>query len=199
MREIYEIFKSEEKYSYLLPAVVVDNKDPENLGRVKLKFPWNNSETSWVKIAVPMAGNDRGLFFLPEINDEVIVAYLYGDPSCPVVIGFLWNSKDKPPQSDPSIREIKTTSGHKISLDDKEEKIEISNKGGDKIIIEKDKKIKIKTGDSELQIDGSQNEVKITGNISVKIIGTNIQIKGTNIEIKADATLTLKGGIVRIN
>ena len=76
-------------------------------GKVKLKFPWlhesdgGERESNWARIATAMAGNDRGTFLMPEVGDEVIVAFEKGSFDHPYVIGFLWNGKDKPPKKDP--------------------------------------------------------------------------------------------------
>ncbi|WP_457622079.1 phage baseplate assembly protein V [Persephonella sp.] len=199
MSDFYKLFKRNDRYAFLVPAVVTDNRDPENLGRIKVRFPWEDGESNWIRVSVPMAGKERGFFFMPEVNDEVLVAFLYGDTNYPVVIGFLWNGEDRPPEEDPSIRMLKTSSGIKIVINDSEGSVEISNKKGDRVIIEDGNRIKIKTGSSQISLDGSKNEVEISGGTTVKIKGTKLEITGTNIEIKADAVLTLKGSIVRIN
>ena len=75
-------------------------------GKVKIKFPWlhekdeDEKESNWARIATAMAGNDKGTFFMPEVGDEVLVAFEQGDFNSPYVIGFLWNGKDKPPEID---------------------------------------------------------------------------------------------------
>jgi len=80
-------------------GVVTNNKDPENLGRVKVKFPWlqESDESYWARIATLMAGPDRGTFFLPEVGDHVLVAFEHGDINYPFVLGALWTLKQKPP------------------------------------------------------------------------------------------------------
>src|SRR3954471_6892975 len=81
-------------------AIVVDNKDGDgNPGaRVKVKFPWLSDQetTFWARIAVPMAGNDRGTYVLPEIDDQVLVVFEHGDIDRPIVIGGLWSKKQEP-------------------------------------------------------------------------------------------------------
>ena len=112
-------------------------------GEVKLKFPWlhesdnEEKESDWARIASAMAGNGRGTFVMPEVNDEVLVAFERGSFNHPYVIGFLWNGKDKPPENDTQKRTIKTKSGLKISFDDNSAEIEID--GGRKITINKQK------------------------------------------------------------
>ena len=105
-------------------ALVTQNKDPEGLGRVKLRFPWESQprESDWARCAVPMAGKDRGTYFLPEIGDEVLVAFEREDMRFPYVLGALWNGQDKPPESNSNgqndRRVIKSRSGHKLTFDD---------------------------------------------------------------------------------
>ncbi|NEO03235.1 MAG: phage tail protein [Moorea sp. SIO3I7] len=121
-------------------GIVTNNGDEENLGRVKVKFPWlsDSDESYWARVLTPMAGNDRGIYFLPEVNDEVLVAFEQGDINFPYILGGLWNGKDKPPESPEKDKEdskkktinkrtIKSRSGHIIRLDDTkdEEKVEV--------------------------------------------------------------------------
>ncbi|ETX05496.1 MAG: hypothetical protein ETSY2_22635, partial [Candidatus Entotheonella gemina] len=85
----------------MVVAGVTNNQDPEGLGRVKVKFPWlsDRDESHWARIAMPMAGPERGFYFLPEVDDEVLVAFEHGLIEWPYVLGALWNGKDTPPES----------------------------------------------------------------------------------------------------
>ena len=80
-------------------ALVTQNKDDEGLCRVKVRYPWHDKprESYWARLAVPMAGNGRGTVFIPEVGDEVLVAFEREDLRFPYVLGALWNGKDKPP------------------------------------------------------------------------------------------------------
>ena len=87
-------------------GVVVEAQDPESRGRVKVRFPWLPSERGgktsfWARVALPLAGAERTSFALPEVDDEVLVAFEHGDLRRPVVVGFLWDGR-KPPAEDPS-------------------------------------------------------------------------------------------------
>lgn len=136
----------------VMPAIVTDNNDTTsaNTGRVKVKYPWfvdstNEFMSDWARIAVPGGGNERGIYFLPEINDEVLVAFENGDINRPYILGGLWNGKDKSPEatdkvvkdSKVNLRLIKTRSGHKIELDDTSgsEKITITDKSAENSIV----------------------------------------------------------------
>ncbi len=90
--------KHDEVYKTIVqPALVTDHNDPLKLGRVKVKYIWgDNKETFWCRIANPSAGKGRGSHILPQVGDEVLVAFEYGDPSKPIVLGGLYHSESKP-------------------------------------------------------------------------------------------------------
>ena len=119
-------------------GVVTNNQDPDDLGRVKVKFPWLSDvdESFWARTATPMAGKDRGVFLLPEVDDEVLVAFEHGDVRFPYVLGGLWNGVDTPPFNNQNgknnVRAIKSRSGHLVKLNDEDgkETVEIIDKSG---------------------------------------------------------------------
>jgi uncharacterized protein involved in type VI secretion and phage assembly len=87
-----------------------------DVGKIKLNFPWldENHESDWVRIATAMSGDNRGSFFMPEVNDEVLVGFDKGDTRTPYVVGFLWNGVDAPPGQDVRDRRITSKNGHSI-------------------------------------------------------------------------------------
>ena len=97
-------------------GLVTSVDDPEEQGRIKVHFPWldEGHETDWIRIATLMAGNDRGAFFMPEVGDEVLVAFEHGEARFPYVIGFLWNGQDAPPGAHVRDRIFKSKNGHQI-------------------------------------------------------------------------------------
>lgn len=85
-------------------AEVVSVKDPNNLSRVQVRlfhFAQADGQEAevWARVAVPFAGADRGAFLLPDVGDEVLVAFLHGDPRLPVIVGSLWNGNAGAPES----------------------------------------------------------------------------------------------------
>jgi len=115
-------------------------KDIDAAGaRLKLEFPWfaDDYKSSWAPIAAAMAGNDRGMFMMPEIGDEVLVAFEHGNIDHPFVIGFLWNGVDKSPEdgTGASVRRLRTVSGHVVEFDDRsgQERVLIKTKGAHEI------------------------------------------------------------------
>lgn len=104
----------------VMPAIVDSLDDPKAMGRVQLTFQGMDQapKSAWARIASPMAGKDRGFQLMPEIGDEVLVAFEHGDFRRPYVIGGLWNGQDKPPVVEPAKRHLRTVSGHVLELDD---------------------------------------------------------------------------------
>ncbi|GJL61828.1 MAG: phage tail protein [Nitrospirales bacterium] len=201
-----EIAKSK-RINGVATGIVTDNKDPDKLGRVKVKFPWleEEAESDWAKVVSLMAGKERGAVFFPEVDDEVLVGFEQGDVNCPYVLGGLWNQEDKPPETNDdgknNIRKITSRSGHEIIFNDdhekKKEKIEIRTNAGHVITLDdsagKERiEVKDKTGNNFLTIDSMQNAIAIEA-------AAKISIKAPMIELDASGMLTLKGGMVKIN
>jgi uncharacterized protein involved in type VI secretion and phage assembly len=128
------------------PALVTDVQDPDGQGRVQVSLPFVNpaegpAAAAWARLATFMAGNNRGSWFIPEVNDEVLVAFLAGDPRHPVVIGALWNGEDSPPESmdtENNLRSITSRSGHRLLFDDSAggEKVVLETKGGHRLVLD---------------------------------------------------------------
>lgn len=196
-------------------GIVTNNQDPENVGRVKVMFPWleSSDESYWARVATLMAGNDRGTFFLPEVEDEVLVAFDHGDINHPYVMGTLWNGVDTPPETNENgknnIRKIKSRSGHEIIFDDNDEEqkemIEIRTNAGHTIVLDDSAggekiEIKDKTGNNSIVIDSVQNAITISSQMKLSIKAQMIEIEAESMmTIKSGANLTIQGAIVQIN
>ncbi|HLL81430.1 MAG TPA: phage baseplate assembly protein V [Longimicrobium sp.] len=102
-------------------AEVVDNGDPQGLGRLRVRYRWQDhpARTLWMRVATPHAGNGRGMLFLPEVGDEVVVAFEQGDPERPCVMGSVWNGKDRAPHQS-GVQRIVTRSGNALHLSDEQ-------------------------------------------------------------------------------
>ena len=100
----------------VMVGTVRDVNDPNGEGRIRVEFGWmgGNSQSYWAAIAAPMAGGGRGAFFMPEVDDEVLVAFDRGDVNHPYIIGFLWNGHDRPPSTSVRERMIRSVNGHAI-------------------------------------------------------------------------------------
>ncbi len=98
---------------------VINVDDPEQLGRVQVRYPWlGDTKTEWVSVASIMAGDDRGAYFMPEIDDEALVSFEHCNWDHPFVVVFTWNQQQKPPSTDPRERMIRSKNGHTIRFID---------------------------------------------------------------------------------
>ena len=190
-------------------GIVTNNQDPDGLGRVKVKFPWLSDvdESTWARIAAPMAGDQRGVYFLPEVEDEVLVAFEHGDVRFPYVLGALWNGKDAPPASNDdgknNVRIIKSRSGHVIKLNDEDgkETIEIVDKSEkNSILIDTASNSIAVTSDKDITLSASNGTIKLDAQkIEINSSGPTKIAAGSTASVEASATLTVKGATVNIN
>jgi uncharacterized protein involved in type VI secretion and phage assembly len=196
-------------------GIITNNHDPEKQGRLKVKFPWlsDNNETDWIRMTTFMAGGGRGSFFLPEVGDEVLVAFDQGNINSPYVIGALWNGVDTPPETNSdgknNLRKIKSRSGHEIIFNDdntaKQEKIEIHTNAGHKVVLDDSagqEKIEIidKSGNNKFTIDSVQNSINIESTVKLNIKANIVEIEGTtSLTLKSNTVLTIQGSLVKIN
>ena len=108
-----------ERSAGIVIGKVIAVRDKDKLGRIQVSYPWlTGPEQRWIPVAAPMAGGDRGAFFMPEIDDEVIIAFDQGMWDHPYVIGFLWNAKQPPPSQDERQRMIRSKNGHAVRFVD---------------------------------------------------------------------------------
>ncbi len=194
----------------LVIGIVTDNNDPEKMGRVKVKYPWLSADhaSDWARVVAVGAGNARGIQYLPEVNDEVLVGFEQGDIHFPYVLGGLWNGKDAPPESAAVTgsgvvkRVIQSRAGHKIILDDTDGGggITIEDKGGNVIKIETAQNtltVSMK-GDANVKAQGNMT-LEATGNLSIKASG-RVDVQGqAGLKLESSAVAELKGAMVNIN
>ena len=192
----------------LAVGLVTDNQDPDGLARVRVHLPWQgDGDTSyWARLAMPMAGDDRGTYFLPEVGDEVLVGAENGDTSHLYVLGMLWNGKHSAPASNKdgknNDRLIKSRLGHVLRFNDDASKpeIELKLKDGKRVILD-DGGIEIEDGkQNAIKISSSSGAIEVTASQQLTLKATSISIEATaSMNIKASGTLTLKGALVQIN
>ena len=185
-------------------GIVTNSEDPDGMARVKVKYPTIDEklESSWARLATPMAGPGRGIEFIPEVNDEVLVAFEHNDFNRPYIVGSLWNGKDKPPEGAVQSgkvekRIIKSRSGHIITLNDKagEESISIIDKDGQKTIIDSaNKKIEIMDKNNNKIVMTPQSiAIESAKDMTIKAKG-KLQIEAaTGINVKSNTKLQMEG------
>ena len=171
------------------PALVTDIKDPDGQGRVKVTLPWSADSAgaryeAWARLATMMGGNNRGSWFVPDNNDEVLVAFEGGDTRRPYVIGGLWNGSDKPPESmDGSGKNdkkvLRSRNGVKVTLDDSsgKETFIAETPGGQKVTL--------KDGPGAVEIVDSN--------------GNSIKLESSGITLTASAKVTINAGQMAIS
>jgi uncharacterized protein involved in type VI secretion and phage assembly len=188
-------------------ALVTQNNDPEKLCRVKVRFPWHgdSSESFWARLSVPMAGNDRGFVMIPEVGDEVLVAFDREDLRFPFVLGALWNGQDKPPIANDDgkndKRMIHSRKHHYLLFDDGSRGVvELKHQKGRRIVFDDDGFVVEDEKGNVVKVDSNSGAMTIEAKGQLNIKGATITIEATGtLELKASATLTVRGAVVNIN
>ena len=173
----------------VLPALVTDIKDPDNQGRVKVTLPWSPDAQGaryegWARLATLFGGKDRGSWFVPDVDDEVLVAFEHGDPRRPYVLGGLWNGRDAPPESmdgagQNNKKVLCSRNGVKITLDDQsgQEQLILETPGGQTITL--------KDGPGQISLEDSN--------------GNSIKLEAAGITITASAKVTIKASQMAVS
>ena len=193
---------------------VTNIKDPDNLGRVKVKFPWlsDELESDWARMCAPGGGKTRGFQWLPEVNDEVLVAFEHGDIHRPYILGGLWSKKDEPPAKNSELvasdktklRALTSREGLHLTMSDESGKRSIriaAPEDESKLEIRCDDKVVEILSNGDITITGTQGKIFVEGkDIEIKSstnlkldAGGNIELSaGANVEVTAQANLTMK-------
>jgi uncharacterized protein involved in type VI secretion and phage assembly len=191
----------------LATAIVTQNKDPEGLCRVKVRYPWYDQprESHWARLAMPMAGKDRGVVLIPEIGDEVVVAFEREDLRFPYVLGAVWNGPDAPPEKNADGRNdkrlIKSRKGHRLLFDDGTPGVvELALNDGKKVVIDDNGLAVQDEKGNRFKIDSAASSIEINavGRLTIKAASISLEATGT-LDVKASATMTLRGTLININ
>lgn len=171
-------------------AKVADNQDPKNLGRVKVQFAWQQLEdhpqdktSGWMRVQMPNAGSsdvvakDRGFFFIPEVDDQVMVGYEYGDPSRPFVMGSLYHVNNTAGMvGENTLKSIRTRSGHILEFNDDE-----NGEWGITIM---------DCNGCVIHIDTKGKNIEVTAAETLSFAAKNIQLAATeSIKLAADGNI----------
>ena len=182
----------------LLVGEVTNTADPLKLGRVKVRLPAvsTDDETDWARIVSPGAGKDRGLQWLPEVNDEVLVGFEQGDPARPCVLGGMWNNKDAPPDAAAATNSgtarwsLTTRKGTKLVLhDDPTEKIEV-------VLANSTSSLTIT--DSEVSLVGANKLVLKANEIDLQAQG-KVSVNGASVSVQAQGDVSISGTPIKLN
>lgn len=228
---------NEEEASGLLPAVhglqigkvTKIDADPDSKYRIQVKLPLvSDTAKIWARMAFADAGKERGIFFLPEVDDEVIIGFFNNDPRHPVILGMLYSNDVKPPYDIAASNDLKgitTRAKLKINFDDKGKSIEIITPGknsiklddeGKSILLKDQHGNEIKMDQSAISIT-SKGDLKLSAmkKISISSSGGDVAVEGLNVkntakakfeasgnagtDVKSSAIVTIQGSLVKIN
>ncbi|MBK7219413.1 MAG: type IV secretion protein Rhs [Candidatus Promineofilum sp.] len=187
------------------PAVVTDLQDPDGQGRVKIRLPWTPDTGAgayevWARVAVLMAGNGRGTWFIPDVDDEVLVAFEAGNPDRPYVVGGLWNGQDSPPETmddDNTLKVIHSRNGIRIAMEDRsgQETLTLETPGGQKMTYT-DSPAAIEITDSSgnsIKLESSGITITASGNVTIN--AAKVAVSASMVTV--DAGMSKFSGVVQ--
>lgn len=170
-------------------ALVTQITDPDGQGRVKVRLPWSpDSEQAsydvWARLATLMAGSRRGSWWIPDVEDEVLISFEAGDPRRPYVLGSLWNGRDEPPQSmdtagQNNLKTLYSRNGVEVTLDDSDgrERLTLKTPGGQEMTLE--------DGPAAVDIHDSN--------------GNSVRMEASGVTVNTSATVTINGSLVNVS
>jgi uncharacterized protein involved in type VI secretion and phage assembly len=190
-------------------GIVTQNKDPDNLDRIKVRLPWldagETDQSHWAQLVTPMEGPKFGWYVLPDIEDVVVVMFIAGDMSQPVIVGGVWSKPDFSPETNEdgknNFRGYRSRAGHRMVFDD--------SPAGTKFWIA-DKTTKLMLGMGKFVKDGAGPNIcavwkpPMSGEVGISVstmegkmeitAKTKLSIKAKNIKINAKTTIDIKAG-----
>jgi uncharacterized protein involved in type VI secretion and phage assembly len=191
---------SDRRFYGVAEALVASVEDPEREGRVRVRLPWFDSTevSDWCRVANVFAGNGYGSTWFPEPEDEVLVAFVHGDLRLPVVIGGLYNGKDKPPRArtaDANPKTLRTKAGHEVLLDDTSRSlgVEVRTSAGHRLRLDD------VNNEITLEISGGPSIVLRQAGGELQLTATSITLDATSITLNASGGLTASGKPIRLN
>jgi uncharacterized protein involved in type VI secretion and phage assembly len=183
--------RSADQRYYGLVEALVDEVDGDDEGRVKLRFPWfdDGTVTDWCRVSQLYAGNGYGAVFVPEKGDEVVVAFIHGDMRFPIVLGGLYNGKDKPPTArrDGHDRKmIRTRHGHELVFDDepKQAAVRVTSAAGHMVELDDaGKAIRVRAADGatvSVQADGA---ITLASKVGITLDAPKVTVKAASVDL----------------
>lgn len=208
----------------LLLGVVTDNQDPDTLGRVKVKLEMlgDTVETDWIPVLSLYASPECGAFFIPEVEDQVVVGFIGDNPDFGVVMGGIWTDTQKPPETkentgsdlnqdgENNLRFIKSRAGSMLIFDDKdgEEKIQIIASGAktrveylaaDELLSLETDKDMIISSKGKLGIDAEEGVFNFKKGLKLDADGLSLNTSSKDIEAIASQNMVIEGTTIKLN
>lgn len=202
---------AERRFYGVAVAQVINNIDLSGQGRVQVNLPWLPELRPWARVAVPMAGSNQGIYFMPQRDEEVLVAFNQGDVREPFIIGSLWNAQDRPPALATTDavqkRLIRTPVGHELLFDEVQQSIQLTSSTSQKILIDP-QKITLEAGNGSVKVTlNTQGDVTIEAPQSLSLKAPQIKLEGealslrgaTSVRINGGSLCEIQAGLVKIN
>lgn len=170
-------------------AKVTDLADPERLSRVRVKVYAISGASGqegelWARVCTLFAGNNRGAFWMPDVDDEVLVGFLMGDARAPIVLGGLWNGSTPAPETldaQNNLKVVRSRNGNRIVMDDTigQERVLIETPGGQRITLHDSSAELIKVEDS------SGNTVTLGPGGMATQVGLEVKVSCATVKVEA--------------
>jgi uncharacterized protein involved in type VI secretion and phage assembly len=182
----------------VVTGVVTNNQDPNALGRVKVRFRWlaDDYQTEWARIAAPGAGASSGLYFVPNVDDEVLLAFEHGDVRFPYVLGGLWSPNRQPPweagRRENRRRVLATPGGQVLIFDESDpQQIVIADPANETAVTMQEGSVTVEARNGSVTVEAHQG-IKLT------CAEGTIEIKGMKVEITGETGVDIKGGTINL-
>ncbi len=178
----------------IAPGIVTNNLDLLGQGRVQVKIPSRESFEPWARVSAVGASASRGFLWIPQIDDEVLVAFAENDLSSAYVLGGLWSTMNRPPLSLPTdflIKKVIKTGltdaiGHEIEFDDAQQSIKITTSTEQKITLDPTKiEMTNLAGTVTITLDNKTQAVKISAVNKISLESTSIELNAAKIDMTA--------------
>lgn len=178
-------------------AVVADVEDPDALGRVTVKFPWEPGENSpWLRIVSPYTGKDKGFYITPEVDDSVLVAFENNDAEKPYILGGMYHGQTKPEMFNPNndFKGFKSKGENEWKFDDKNQMYSMSSQKDMEFFAKESFSFKTDgSAKSKFDIDIGQGKLTITAGEVVIKASQDVKIDGLNFKVNAKAGAEIGG------
>ncbi len=190
-----QLDQARERRLFGLVTAKVSGIMPDGTYEVSYLTMGNGEPSAPARVMMPSAGNKRGIYFFPEVGDEVIIAFQHGDVNMPVILGAVFNEDSPPPdQAQPSpdnnVRTMVSRGGHEITFDDTPGKAEITikTKSGHKLVMDDTPPGKLtlaSAGGSKIEMDDTVGSLKISAPLQIEISAPTVKLSGTTMAINS--------------
>lgn len=180
------------------PAKVIDNLDSTGQGRVRLELAWLPDVKPWARVCSAGAGAERGFYSIPQVGDEVLVAFAHGDVTDPYVLGGLWTARYAPPSREPQAptfrRILRTASGHLLDFDDLKQTLTVETPTRQTIVLAPES-ITLQAGGGAAKVTlETAGAVTIEAGTSITLKAPQINLSGLAVKIEGSSTVQVQGG-----